>query len=46
MLEYSKSYKDKKKRPNPPEKQMVFENKHPAIIDQSTWNIVRKKREH
>jgi hypothetical protein len=43
---YSKSYKDNKSRFNPPEKQMIFENTHPAIISEETWEIVRKMREH
>jgi len=43
---YSNSYKDSKSRFNPPEKQMVFENTHPAIISEETWEIVRKMREH
>jgi DNA invertase Pin-like site-specific DNA recombinase len=43
---YSKSYKDNRPRLNPPEKQMVFEGTHTAIIDAETWDIVRKMREH
>jgi hypothetical protein len=43
---YSKSYKDNKSRFNPPEKQMIFEDTHPAIISEETWEIVRKMREH
>jgi len=43
---WSKSYKDSKPRLNPPEKQMIFENTHPVIIDPETWEIVRKVREH
>ena len=43
---WTKSYKDKKVRFNPPEKQLVFEDTHPAIIDPETWEIVRKMREH
>ncbi|GHU79861.1 recombinase [Clostridia bacterium] len=43
---WSKSYKDKRPRLNPPEKQMVFEGTHPAIIGEETWEIVRKMREH
>jgi len=30
----------------PPEKQLVFENTHPAIIDPETWEIIRRMREH
>jgi len=43
---WSKSYKDNRPRLNPAEKQMVFEDTHPAIIDPETWEIVRKMREH
>jgi DNA invertase Pin-like site-specific DNA recombinase len=43
---WSKSYKDSHSRPNPPEKQLVFEGTHPAIIDPETWAVVRKMREH
>ena len=39
------SYKSKKKVPNPPEKQITFENTHEAIIDIGTWELVRKIRE-
>ena len=39
------SYKCKKKINNPPEKWVVIENTHKAIIDQETWEIVRKVRE-
>jgi len=43
---WTKSYKDNKCRFNPPENQLVFENAHPAIIDDETWDIVRKMRQH
>jgi len=43
---WSKSYKDNHSRPNPPEKQLVFEDTHPAIIDGETWEIVRNMRQH
>jgi hypothetical protein len=43
---FTKSYKDTKTHRNPPEKQLVFENTHPAIIDQDTWDTVRKIRQH
>jgi hypothetical protein len=43
---YSKSYKDKKSHKNAPENQMVFKDTHPAIIEKSVWDIVRKMREH
>ena len=39
------SYKSKKKNNNPPEKWVVIENTHKAIIDPETWEIVRKVRE-
>lgn len=42
---WSKSYKDNRPRLNPEENQLVFENTHPAIIDESTWEIVRKMRQ-
>ena len=38
------SYKSKKKITNPPEKWVVFENTHKAIIDPETWEIVQKAR--
>ena len=38
------SYKSKKKITNPPEKWVVFENTHKAIIDSETWEIVQKAR--
>jgi hypothetical protein len=43
---YSKSFKDNRSHQNPPEKQLVFEDTHPAIIDIDTWEIVRRMREH
>ena len=39
------SYKLKKVIQNPPEKRVVFENTHEAIIDRETWEQVRKVRE-
>lgn len=39
------SFKSKKYIHNPPEKRMTFENTHPAIIDQETWERVQKNRE-
>ena len=39
------SYKSKKKISNPPEKWVVIENTHKAIIDPETWEIVQKARE-
>ena len=38
------SFKNKKKLLNPPEKQVTFENTHPAIIDRDTWEMVQKAR--
>lgn len=43
---FTKSYKDNKVRLTPPEKQMVFEGTHPAIIDLGTWEVVRRMRQH
>jgi hypothetical protein len=43
---FTKSYKDNKCRFNPPEKRLVFEDTHPAIVDEETWAIVRKMRQH
>lgn len=43
---YSKSYKDKKCRWNPEDKWLIFLDAHPAIIDEATWDIVRKMRKH
>ena len=43
---WSKSYKDNRPRLNPPDKQLVFEHTHPAIIDLETWDIVRSMREN
>ena len=38
-----KSYKDKRK-PNPQENWMIFENTHEAIVDEDTWELVQKLR--
>lgn len=43
---YKLSYKSKKQIENPPEKQMVFENTHPALVDLETWELVQKNRVH
>ena len=43
---YTKSYKDKRRFHNPEEKQLVFEGMHPAIVDEATWNIVQRLRQH
>lgn len=42
----TKSYKDKRKVDNPKEDWLIFKNTHEAIIDQETFNIVRKMRNH
>lgn len=42
---WSKSYKDNRPRQTPEENRLVFENTHPAIIDEGTWAIVRKMRQ-
>ena len=39
-----KSLKDKRRRQNPEENKMVFENHHEPIIDRSTWETVQKIR--
>lgn len=39
------SFKDKRTIKVPKEEQLRFENTHEAIIDQETWEIVRKVRE-
>lgn len=38
------SFKDKRKRDRPKEEQIRIENTHEPIIDQETWDIVRKVR--
>lgn len=43
---YSKSYKFKKRLPNPEDQQMVFENTHEAIITQEVWDTVQRIRQH
>lgn len=42
----TKSYKDKRKMDNPKEDWLIFKNTHEAIIDQETFDIVRKMRNH
>ena len=42
----TKSYKDKRKVDNPKEDWLIFKNTHQAIIDQETFDIVRKMRNH
>ena len=41
----SKNYKSKKRIQNPPEKQMIFKNTHPAIINEELFETVQKIRE-
>jgi DNA invertase Pin-like site-specific DNA recombinase len=41
---YKPSYKHKKQVLNPPEKQLVFENALPAIVDRETWDLAQKLR--
>lgn len=41
-----KSYKSKKKVKNPPEKQQVIRDTHPAIIEQSQWERAQELRKH
>lgn len=38
------SYKDKRKKERPESEWLRFENTHEAIIDQTTWDLVRKVR--
>ncbi len=40
----SESYKTKKRRKATAEELMIFENTHPAIIDEETWNNVHRLR--
>lgn len=40
---YKPSFKSKRMIRNPPEKQVTFENTHPAIIDQETWDMAQKE---
>lgn len=42
----TKSYKDKRKVDNPKEDWLIFKNTHEAIIDQETFDIVQKMRNH
>ena len=44
-FKYSRpSFKSKRSVKNSAEKQMTFENTHPAIIDADTWELVQKNR--
>lgn len=42
----TKSYKDRRKVDCPKEDWLIFKNTHEAIIDQETFDIVRKMRNH
>ncbi|MCD7891831.1 MAG: recombinase family protein [Ruminococcus sp.] len=42
---YRKSYKQKKQLHNDPSEWQIFENTHPAIIDQETFDIVQRIRD-
>jgi hypothetical protein len=39
------NFKDKKREFNTPENWLIFENTHPAIVDQQTWDAVQKVRQ-
>ena len=39
------SYKDRRRKDNPKNEWMIFENTHPAIIDEETWNLAQRCRE-
>ena len=41
---YSPSFKSKKSKRNPPERQLRFEHTHEPLIDMETWEIVQKVR--
>ena len=41
---YKQSYKSKKKMENPADKWVIFENTHPAIIDEETFRRVQELR--
>ena len=43
---WTRSYKDKQRYFNPEEKWLVFEGTHPPIIDEATWEIVQRMRQH
>ena len=39
-----RSYKDKNHTPNPEEKQMIFENTHPEIVEAEIWETAQRCR--
>ncbi|MDL2287925.1 DUF4368 domain-containing protein [Oscillospiraceae bacterium OttesenSCG-928-F05] len=41
-----KSYKSKRSYPNAPDKWVIFEDAHPAIIEKSQWERVQELRQH
>jgi DNA invertase Pin-like site-specific DNA recombinase len=41
---YKPSYKDKRQCLNPPEKQLIFEDALPAIVDREIWELAQKLR--
>lgn len=41
---YIASFKSKKRKENPPEQWLRFENAHEAIVDRETWEIAQKVR--
>jgi len=43
---YRKSYKSRKKLDNPEENHALFENTHPAIIEQAQWERVQELRKN
>lgn len=46
-MKYStKSYKDKRKAEHPREDCLVIEGSHEPLIDQETWDIVQRMRQH
>ena len=43
---YKTNFKDKHRKPTPPNEQMVFEGKHEAIVDAETWNTANRIRQN
>jgi len=39
---YKDSYKDKRRKKTPPDERVIFENTHPAIVDEETWQLVQR----
>ena len=42
---FAPSFKSKKKKKNPPEKWLRFENAHEPLVDRETWDIVQRVRQ-